>query len=491
MKTIQFKVTLLSDVILSQTSKTTGNKKTLDFIPGNVFLGITAKSYKDFGTDQLTVFHSPKVKFSDAHPLVNGVRALRTPAAFHKPKHREVDNSMYVHHIIKDFSKVMNLQLKQQRNDFYAFVDNKAIEYKAGFNFAIKSAYDRKKRRSMDEQMYGYQSLEQGAEYCFNICISQDVEDRIVQQIKDKLIGKHTVGRSRTAQYGLVEIKEEPFTSIQSNYETINDTIIIYAESRLILQDKYGNPTFIPQAEHFGIEGGEYCPEMSQIRTFSYSPFNFHRATFDNERKGIEKGSIIIFKGSKIKKTDDFVGFYTNEGFGKVIFNPHFFIADDEGRSTLQFIESDKRKNNIETPSTDKDIVLSETDKDLLKYLKQAQQREADEKEVYLKVNEFVRLNASLFRGDQFASQWGTIRSLAMQYPTYVELEKELFTKQIERNKKMQPNAYLTHGVAKEKWDERNRRKQLQDFFKDIKEHMIQFAIINLASEMAKKSEGK
>ncbi len=491
MKTIQFKITLLSDVILSQTSKTTGNKKTLDFIPGNVFLGIVAKKYNDFGNDQLTVFHSPKVRYGDAHPLVNGIRALRKPAVFLKPKHADDNNLIYIHHQIKDHNKVSHLQLEQQRTDFFAFSKTEAVEYKADYNFAIKSAYDRKKRRSMDEQMYGYQSLEEGSEYCFELNVDNDVKEEIINKIKSCLKGNHTVGRSRTAQYGLVKIEEDSsFTTIKSNDEAVDNKYVIYAESRLILQDKYGNPTFIPQPEHFGIEGGTYCPELSQIRTFAYSPFNFHRATFDNERKGIEKGSVIVIKGGEVKKQTKFVGIYQNEGFGKVIFNPHFFKTDESGRSTLEFKLSKPEKNNKPRIDTN-DKALSKTDQYLFSYLQQKQQQEEDEKEVYRRVNEFVNKNSGLFKEDLFASQWGTIRSLAMQYPTYAQLKEELFTKEIRRNNKLEPNAYLTHGVAKAKWDDYGRRRTLEKFFSDTKEHMIQFAIINLASEMAKKTEGK
>lgn len=42
MTTLQFKCTLLSDVILNQKAATEGPNQTLDFIPGSNFLGIVA-----------------------------------------------------------------------------------------------------------------------------------------------------------------------------------------------------------------------------------------------------------------------------------------------------------------------------------------------------------------------------------------------------------------------------------------------------------------
>lgn len=42
MKILQYRCTLCTDVILNVKSATEGNNQTLDFIPGNNFLGIVA-----------------------------------------------------------------------------------------------------------------------------------------------------------------------------------------------------------------------------------------------------------------------------------------------------------------------------------------------------------------------------------------------------------------------------------------------------------------
>ena len=86
-KTLKFRCTLESDLVLSQTSSSEGNQKTLDFIPGNNFLGIVAsKMYKEGSSESLELFHSGKVRFGDAHPSVDGIRGLRVPASMYSPK---------------------------------------------------------------------------------------------------------------------------------------------------------------------------------------------------------------------------------------------------------------------------------------------------------------------------------------------------------------------------------------------------------------------
>ena len=123
-------------------------------------------------------------------------------------------------------------------------------------------------------------------------------------------------------------------------------------------------------------------------------------------------------------------------------------------------------------------------------------------------VNEFVRKYAAtveekkedpsrmnIFTSENFASQWGTIRSIAMQSKTKNDLEIELFTKTMEKSitkngetKKVKiDNAYLTHGVAKDKWEEKGRINKFKNFFEGLTDENAQTAIINLAAQMAKR----
>ena len=101
MKTLRFKCTLLSDVILNQKAASEGANNTLDFIPGSNFLGIVAAKYNDFGDNAMEVFHSGKVRFGDAHPVCkghDGIRTLRVPASMYHPKLGKASEVCYIHH---------------------------------------------------------------------------------------------------------------------------------------------------------------------------------------------------------------------------------------------------------------------------------------------------------------------------------------------------------------------------------------------------------
>lgn len=490
MKTLKFKCTLKSDVILNVKSATEGNNQTLDFIPGNNFLGIAAgELYNSLKPeDALYIFHSGKVRFGDAHPCAEGcnLRSLRTPTAMFYPKlSKETENELYIHYLIPtqdlDSDEMKNKQLKQCRKGFYAFDEEIGKPAVCNKYFAIKSAFDRDNRHSLNEAMFGYESLQKGLRLFFEVEVD---DEKHADEIEKALVGKKRIGRSRTAQYGQVEIEKWDYQEILSNPST--EKAVVYADSRLIFLDDNHEPTFQPTAKDLGFdENDEILWEESQVRTFQYAPWNFKRQCYDTDRCGIEKGSVMIVKTKASPRESQYVGSYNHEGFGKVIYNPDFLKANDKGLSNIK-LEETKSDNSPKIPQT-----ITTEDTNLLRYInKQIIKHKTDEK-IYELVNDFVEANKKKFHGDSFASQWGTIRSIAMKHRTRKELQDELFNKLTTRNGKDIPNAYLTHGVAKGKWEEQGRYNVFKDFFKNLSDDNAQMALINLASEMAKACKDK
>lgn len=481
MSILKFKCTLLSDVILNQKAATEGPNQTLDFIPGNCFLGIVASQYETLQNDgkAMEIFHSGKVRFGDAHPSKDGFRGLKVPAAMFHPKLKKASEVLYIHHRIKEedleSEEMRKKQLKQCRSGYYIFSEVEAKPIETETNFAIKSAYDGEKRRSKDEQMYGYQSLQKGLELYFEVAVDNNELDSL---IVEALEGKKRVGRSRTAQFGLVDIVEFDHKEIGSSTETGED-VEVYADGRLIFLDDNGLPTFRPKAEDLGLEG-EICWEKSQIRTFQYAPWNFTRQCFDTDRCGIEKGSVFVVKTSVSPDKSQYVGSYQNEGFGKVIYNPAFLKAEEDGVAKYRLQEPKEPKKE-----EDNEGKVS-SNSALFNYLMNQQKRENLEVDVYEMVNKWVKDNTPKFTRNKelFASQWGGVRSIAMKHKTKSSLIGELYNNE---------KSYLTHGVAADKWNENGRLKVFKEFVEKLTDENAQIAIINLAAEMAKvcRKEGK
>ncbi|MDY6375489.1 MAG: hypothetical protein SPL69_05175, partial [Succinivibrionaceae bacterium] len=213
MEKLQFRCTLKSDVVLSASPATQGGGRTLDFIPGNAFLGIAASSLYD-KEDEHTwlLFHSSQVRFGDAHPSLEGRRGLHVPAALFYPKLKSVTEECYVRYKTPETEAVKDMQLKQCRSGYYAFDDaaHTASLVKTSLGLAIKSAYDSERRRSRDEQMFTYQSLRKGLVMYFEVELDDDAASCRDELVK-ALTGERHVGRSRSAEYGLVEIEEAKF----------------------------------------------------------------------------------------------------------------------------------------------------------------------------------------------------------------------------------------------------------------------------------------
>lgn len=484
METLKLKCTLLSDVVLRDTPTTEGKAQTLTFIPGNNFLGVVARSLYD-KEDERThlLFHSGSVRFGDAHPGIDDIRGVKVPAALFYPKLSGIEQESYVYHLIPDLSRLRQKSLKQCRSGYYAFDGNRGTRVSIRKNFAIKSAYDSEKRRSRDEQMYGLESLCEGLTLYFTVEID-DVAVRYRDEIMEALVGEHHIGRSRTAQYGRVEIAPcsymEPLSSDHAVEVRGGRCVVVYADSRLIFLDADGYPTFRPTAADLGLGSGEILWDLSQVRTFRYAPWNYTLHAYDTDRCGIEKGSVLVVRTDARDLRTSYVGCYRSEGFGRVIYNPDFLSADSsEGRSRYTFTREREETEPGESRAAERSV-LTESDRQLLTVLRRKSSHSRRMHRVYDLVNKFAREHARLFAGDQFASQWSSIRSLAM-----VHKDPDALIEAIE--------GYLNHGVAKEKWEKNGRRSILIDFLEKEatvpeSESSFQDLVINLASTMGKKS---
>lgn len=470
MAILKFKCTLCSDVILNQKAYSEGPNQTHDYIPGSCFWGIVATYiYKNNPELAMDVVHSGNVRFGDAHPSVGAFRSNKAPLAFFYPKLSDSFDELYVYHGIKDTESLRGLQLKQCRSGYYNFSSTEAQKVEVNTNFAVKSAYDSETRRSEDEKLFQYESLQQGLELYFSVEVDNPDLKAVVTEA---LSGRKHVGRSKSAEYGLVEVEPCDFKEVDS-VKSDDGLLVVYADSRLVFLDENAEPHYRPEPSDFGVQDSSAAIlwDKSQVRTFQYAPWNSKRHTFDSERCGFEKGSVIVIRTAESPSENSaYIGAYRGEGFGRVIFNPEFLKYGENGRSKCHLTTVKK------DASTPKVCVAELKGTSLLDFLYMRKVEETQNLEVYNVVNAQVEkwLSSRLFKGDAFASQWGSIRKIAM-----VEGDKNRLLALI--------TEYLSHGVAKDRWSARGRRTQLLDFIHGQREEICQKVVINLSSEMAKK----
>lgn len=478
MSRLRLRCVALTDIVLNERSATEGNQRTLDFIPGSNFLGIVASHlYREKNPEEaLLLFHTGDVCFGDAHPSSGGVRGLRVPASMYYPKLGDLRDACYIYHAVPDWTDdaLAALSLKQCREGFYRFPPSggRARKVPTMRSFVIKSAYDKEHRRSKDERMYGYESLDKGCEFYFEVIFSERAEC-FRDEVRACLLGERRVGRSRTAEYGRVLIEEFDYAQESScDDRPDEEDIVVYADGRLIFLDAYGLPTFRPSAADLGVPGGEVRWDKSRVRVFQYAPWNFKRQARDADRCGIEKGSVFVVRRPAGFRVDTervaCVGAYRAEGFGAVIYNPDFLRADAEGRTMIFAPGAPDADTAARVVATDVPAV----DSPLLRSLRARKAREASLAETLERVNGFIDKHAALFAGDEaFASQWGTLQSIALRMGDSGALLDAI-------------RAYIDHGVAHEKWQRRHRGEHLLRFLEESDAGHLHALVVNLAVEM-------
>ncbi len=397
MKTLIFQVEFKSDIVLPATSNTEGNIVQLDFIPGSNFLGMVARAYSEF-EDSFSVFHGGDVRFGDATLLKDGQETYKIPLSYFSPK--EDDNAIYNHHFLepKDFKELG--QVKQKRR---GYMTAKGEQADVNYSYAQKSAYDKEHRRSKEGSMYGYTAIETGTQWQFVVKYAPTVSEHDIALIKQNLSGKKRLGKSKSAQYGEIEIA---LKGSSENVETLygKGKTILYAKSRLALVDDLGNPTY--DLDYLCRESDtNVLYEESQIRTATFTPYNGAMQTKTYERVVIEKGSVIVLENVSeevLTSLKNGVGVYLSEGFGEVLINPEFLMSKEVS------LAGESKKENVHKG---KKHIVESFNNTSVQFLVNRHNTQMDNLNLVNNVQKFIEKNKVLY-GKINKAQWGTIRSI-------------------------------------------------------------------------------
>lgn len=364
MKKINFMITLLQDVVISEHSATVGNHTSLDYLPGNVFLGLLAsKQYADLSQeDAWTIFHSGKIRFHDALPLTaQGAIAWPMPLSLHLFKNESLldedaklkTDGLFDAYLSREQAKfdaelntkLRERQMQQSRKGYLTAFGN---YYEPKRTFVMKTAIDPNKNTAATGQLFGYQAIKAGQRFCLQISADEDVADKL-ENISTWLCGNVRLGRSRSAQFGLVKISQlskeiaEPISTTKNT-----DILTFWLVSDLALIDDFGLSTIVPVAKHFGLpDNAEFLNKQSYIRSREYSTYNGKRRSYDSQRQVICRGSVLRFKvaintSSVLTIQTKQFGLHQASGLGRVLVNPQMLST---AYPIFEKIQSEIEKN--------------------------------------------------------------------------------------------------------------------------------------------------
>lgn len=440
--------TLLTNVVLTANSATEGFPESLDYIPGAKLLGLIAAKEYETALDEgiaLDLFHTGKVRFGDAFPLVDGQAiAYRKPFSWRMPKGAKL-GPIYVNEEEKEtLLATQNIKLVNVKSGY--FTSTKSIQLEQ--DFSIKSAYNAATLRSKEGQMYGYFSLPKGSVWTFTITAEESAH---LAFVSDKLVGQKRIGRSKSAEYGMVAIDKIPTLPAVATFEA-KETAYLYAASNLCFYDAFGNSRPTPTSSDLKLPEGMHIDwKKSQIRTRSYRTWNQKRQNRNTDRLIIERGSVFAIHtgGKKLAATEytQGIGAHQSEGFGQVLLNP-WFLNDAQSKLAVA-LTNYKFKENQHVHGVSQDL----SDEKVLAFVKNKSAAREQRFGIDQQVNVFRKIYKKEFE-DISASQWGQLRRYA-KYMKVAAYQKLIFHKEV---------GFLYRGKMESTWRKKDRRSILEDF---------------------------
>jgi CRISPR-associated protein Csx10 len=482
MKRQYFTAELKADIIFSETSATAGNHSSLSYLPGSAFLGFCAsKLYDTFYKLGVSyhVFHNGAVRFSNAYPVSgDGCTTIPVPLSWHVEKGEKsnekrelltnnINNLLCISTEKLAKWKAEGKQPKQLREGYFSYTGFFELPKT---EFRMKTAIDRSTGgRAVESQLFGYESLETGSLWYFFIDFDDAVSKDIQQQISNILSSVPIrIGKSRTAEYGVLEVTEK--NHYNEAFYTPADSdgfVTFYCFSDIALKNRdTGAPTLHPDSAHFGLSGNtHFSPAKSFIRTRAYSPFNNKRKTNDLERHVICKGSVITFdckekfdiaRVMEIQKSlEGGVGLYLHDGLGMVFTNPDFLLNDKFAPTkSVAYIAHLNQTPTTLPPSPlknwiDQQVTKKDVEKKAIEYAEMWSSRLAIEM-------------AKMRSRTPGKSQWAQLRGIAIRSKNIEDITKALFESD---------RALCTKGISCEKWRQKfnyeGTWKSFTDFLQD------------------------
>jgi len=246
--------------------------------------------------------------------------------------------------------------------------------------------------------MYGYTALKKGSVWQFVVKVDETISSEDEKLIIETLEESKRLGKSKSAEYGEVEITYFPNATVENIATVQNDEVVLYCNSRLALVDDNGNPTYDLK---YLCDGVKIVYEKTQIRISTFTPYNGARKTKDYERVCINKGSVIVIKNptkSQLETIQKGVGAFLSEGFGEILINPSFLM---EQKFELKKYEKKKEKEKV---------AITE---DVVKFLAQREKTKNEMLDIAKEVAKFIEDHKKPTFSNIKSSQWDNIRSIA------------------------------------------------------------------------------
>ncbi|WP_029689276.1 RAMP superfamily CRISPR-associated protein [Thermoanaerobacter sp. A7A] len=238
-KKLSYKITTLSPIVLAKEIGEQNTINTEKYIPSTTVRGLFASKFiKRFNLGNAAhkddnfynLFLKNEILFTSAYPFKKDKTYY--PALYlHKEKG---DNSNQVYNILE---KVPEKIKTKPVNKMVCYSADKIYYHNVPTTFYFHNARDREKGHSIGEEIFYYEAINEGEEFKGFIIGDEGYLEEIKRIFGDKF--NSFIGRSKSAQYGLVNIE---FGDLEDTYdlEDVENEFIIVATSPIILYNEWG-----------------------------------------------------------------------------------------------------------------------------------------------------------------------------------------------------------------------------------------------------------
>ena len=324
-------ITLLEDCVFSARPATSGGHESLDYIPGQALLGVAAATlYGRLSRDEaFQLFHSGAVRFGNGLPWRDGAVAWPVPLAWHAPKEAELagDDLAASADALYNFQHGSELPGRLQPRQLRGgYVRRDGRRFNPATELRMKTAIDPETGRAAEGQLFGYDALARGATFATTVEADDSVAPEQFEAIVDALVGERFMGRSRSAEYGRVQIERAEVPAVENRVD--GQRVTLWLLSDLALVDEWGQPTLLPETHHLGLGDGRVDWDATFLRSRRYSPWNAWRGGFDRERDVLNAGGVITLELEREPTAEQLAalasgaGLYREAGLGRLWLNP-------------------------------------------------------------------------------------------------------------------------------------------------------------------------
>jgi CRISPR-associated protein Csx10 len=325
-----FDVTLEQPLVISQQAASAGAHQSLDYIPGSVLLGLVAsRLYAQLEPQSAWIlFHSGQVRFSDALPLSGKMIYQPLPLCWHSYKGESCRSNGYLlANQLFDPSQTSTDAARQpvQLRTGYVAADGRYLMPER--QQTLKTAIDRTTGMAAESQLFGYEALSAGQTFRFSLQADDNLDPTLWRTLLQSLPGQARLGRSRSAQFGRVQISAQAEAALQTPLNA-GTQLTLWLQSDLLLED-VGQACLTPHPHLLGLpEGSQWLVGQSFLRSRSYSAYNAFRRHFGPERQLISRGSVLRYSlpralsNNELQQLQKGLGLDIECGLGVAAVNP-------------------------------------------------------------------------------------------------------------------------------------------------------------------------